>query len=99
MNTQNNICPYCMSILKYDENNNLVCTGNMLKLLIPEFEIFKKLNYRKKKDYLKNIENVEFFVELFNKWLMDKLECEYSNSVFYQNCICEYYNNLVGYEE
>jgi len=71
------LCPNCMSSMKLDEKGKYKCTGDRLNLWKKEFERFEKMNTKEREDFLKGIENIDKFMELFNKRL--NLECDYSS--------------------
>ena len=66
----NYLCPLCMSDLKV-VNNKYECTGEKLELWRQKTDEFLSMNEEQKKEYLKNIQDVDIFMEWTKK---DRIE-------------------------
>ena len=71
----NYLCPLCMSDLKV-VNNKYECTGEKLELWRQKTDEFLSMNEEQKKEYLKNIQDVDIFMEWTKK---DRIECEFTS--------------------
>lgn len=78
----NHLCPNCLSTLKIDKIG-YVCTGDRIKLWQKELLTFHKMDEVEKKEYLKNISDIDKFNEFYEQ--KDNLSCELSDMLLNYN--------------
>lgn len=84
-----NTCPQCLSTLKLDDKGHWSCSGDKLKIWEKDFEAYSKLSEIQQNEFLLKFDDVDLFLELFEKWNYTDNRgnrtnfcCSYSNSVF-----------------
>jgi hypothetical protein len=71
----NNVCPYCLSILKVGIDNKWYCTSEKLNVWKEELVKYQNLPTEQQLQYLNTISNKDKFA----KWVeSSEVECEYN---------------------
>jgi uncharacterized Zn-finger protein len=71
-------CPYCLSRLM-PHLNTFKCSAEKVFMLTDDFKLFANLEDDEQDEFLSELEDPNTFLDLFEKWESNELDCNYNN--------------------
>lgn len=82
-------CPNCLSTMKPNALGLFECSGDKLKVWVPDFARYKQMQHEQRMKYLTDLSNSSRFLELFDRWDYasstdgkEEFNCGYTNILF-----------------